>query len=224
VKATGGKVKAMRGKVKTVGSKVKAARKAKCPECGHRLANSAKFCAVCGADVSAPAPVKPRTEAAVKKPMLWQRVAAQLIDRILPLPFLVLVYPEWFWVVGAFHLLCEIGAGRSPGKVICRMRVVDAHTLKACGPVRGVFRRIGVALGQVAYCRWEWVPLAVAYDLISFLFVWRDRDGRRIEDKLFGVRVIGEGRFRKVKRECEECGATVSARARFCLHCGKRMG
>jgi hypothetical protein len=40
------KVKAAGGKVKTVGGKVKAARKAKCPECGHRLANSAKFCAV----------------------------------------------------------------------------------------------------------------------------------------------------------------------------------
>jgi uncharacterized RDD family membrane protein YckC len=218
-----GKVKDAGGKVKAVRGKVKAARKAKCPECGHRLANNAKFCAVCGAEVSAPAPVKPRTEAAVKKPMVWQRVAAQLIDRLLPLPFLVLVYPEWVWVVGAFHLICEIGAGRSPGKIICRMRVVDARSLKACGPVRGVFRRIGVALGQVAYCRWEWVTLAVAYDLLSFLFVWRDRDGRRIEDKLFGVRVIGEGRYRKVKRECEECGATVPARVRFCPHCGKRL-
>jgi len=219
-----GKVKAAGGKVKAVRGKVKAASKSKCPECGRRLANSAKFCVVCGADVSAPAPVKPRTEAAVKKPMLWQRVAAQLIDRLLPLPFLVLVYPEWVWVVGAFHLICEIGAGRSPGKMICRMRVVDARSLKACGPARGVIRRIGGALGQVAYCRWEWVPLAVAYDLISFLFVWRDRDGRRIEDKLFGVRVIGEGRYRKVKRECVECGATVAARSRFCPHCGKRPG
>lgn len=218
-----GKVKVAGGKVKAVRGKVKAARKAKCPECGRRLANSAKFCAVCGADVSAPAPVKPRTEVTVKKPMLWQRVVAQLIDRLLPLPFLVLVYPEWFWVVGAFHLICEIGAGRSPGKMICRMRVVDAGSLKACGPVRGVFRRIGVALAQVAYCRWEWVPLAVAYDLISFLFVWRDRDGRRIEDKLFGVRVIGEGRYRKVKRECEGCGATVPTRVRFCPDCGKRL-
>jgi uncharacterized RDD family membrane protein YckC len=153
---------------------------------------------------------------------LLRRVTAQLIDRLLPLPFLVLIYPRWFWVVGVYHLLCEMGSGRSPGKVICRMRVVDARSFKRCGPVRGLLRRVGVALGQVAYCRWEWVLYAVAYDLISFLFVWRDREGRRIEDKLLGTRVIGEGQYKKLTRRCSGCDATVSARSRYCPYCGKR--
>jgi len=147
-----------------------------------------------------------------------------LIDRLAPLPFVVWFYPDWIWVVGAFHLLCEIRAGRSPGKLICRMRTVDAWSLKPCGPARGVLRRIAVALTQVAYCRWELVPLAVAYDLISFLFVWRDRAGRRIEDILFGARVVGEGSYRKLKRQCEGCGAMITARSQFCPHCGNRPG
>jgi uncharacterized RDD family membrane protein YckC len=209
-----------------VGAKAKAARKMKCPVCGSRVAKETKFCAGCGVELSAATAVasvnEPRPEAAVRKPVLLQRVAAQLIDRLLPLPFLVLVYPKWFWVVGVFHLICEMWSGRSPGKVICRMRVVDAQTFRKCGPVRGLLRRVGVALGQVAYCRWEFVPFAVGYDLLSFLFVWRDRAGRRLEDMLFGVRVIGEGRYRKLRRQCAGCGEGVSARVQFCPHCGKR--
>jgi uncharacterized RDD family membrane protein YckC len=209
-----------------VGAGAKAARKMKCPACGSRVAKETKFCAICGADLSAASKatsaIKPRPEAAVKKPVLLQRVAAQLIDRLLSLPFLALVYPDWVWVVGAFHLICEMWSGRSPGKLICRMRVVDAGSLKVCGPVRGLLRRVGVALGQVAYCRWEWISFAIAYDLLSFLVVWRNGAGQRIEDKLLGTRVIGEGRYRKLERECAECGAKVSARARFCPHCGKK--
>ncbi|MGH9842016.1 MAG: hypothetical protein ACREEM_24935 [Blastocatellia bacterium] len=222
LKIASSKLKTTGGKLKTVSARVKAVRKTKCPDCGNRVAGGAKFCAVCGNDVSAPSTEKLRGEAAVKKPMLWQRGAAQLIDRLLPLPFLVLFYPKWIWVVGAFQLFCEVWAGRSPGKLICRMRVVDARSLKRCGPVRGLLRRLCVALGQVAWCRWEWVVFAVAYDLLSFLFVWRDRAGRRIEDHLLGTRVIGEGRYRKLKRPCEGCGAIVPARARFCPHCGKK--
>lgn len=209
------------GKAKAAGGRVKAARKAKCPECGSRLAANVKFCPGCGTEASATSTPRPRPEAAVKKPMLLQRGAAQVIDRLLPLPFLVYPYPRWIWVVGAFHLLCEIGAGRSPGKWIWRMRVVDARTLRPCGPIRGVIRRIGAALAQMAYCRWEWAPFAAGYDLISFLFVWASRDGRKIEDNLLRTRVIGEGRFRKLKRQCEWCKAMVSGRARFCPHCGK---
>lgn len=226
LKTVGGKVKRVGGKVKAVHGRVKSARGMKCPACDKRAAKGTKFCVVCGAELSsglsAASAIKPQPEAAVRKPVLLQRIAAQLIDRLLPLPFLALVYPEWFWVVGAFHLICEMWSGRSPGKVICRMRVVDERSLKKCGPVRGLLRRVCVALGQVAYCRWEFVMFAVGYDLVSFLFVWRDRAGQRIEDLLLGTRVIGEGRYRKLKRQCAGCGAMMLARARFCPHCGKR--
>jgi uncharacterized RDD family membrane protein YckC len=214
------------GKVKTVHGKVKTPRKMKCPVCDRRLAKETKFCTGCGTELSATlaatSAVKPQPEASVGKPILMQRVAAQLIDRLLPLPFLALVYPRWFWVVGVFHLICEMWSGRSPGKMMCRMRVVDAASLKKCGPARGLLRRVGVALGQAAYCRWELVPFAVAYDLVSFLVVWRNRQGRRIEDLLFGTRVIGEGRYRKLKRQCAGCGSAVPARSRFCPNCGNK--
>lgn len=85
-----------------------------------------------------------------------------------------------------------------------------------------MLRRAVVALGQVAYCRWEYVPFAVAYDLISFLFVWRDRKGRRIEDLLIGTCVIGESHYRNLKSKCAVCGQSMPARVRFCPHCGKR--
>ncbi len=204
--------------------KAKAARWAKCQSCGRRIANSSQFCTVCGASRSATSSVQPQpVSEAVKKPIIFQRVAAQLIDRLAPLPFLVLFYPDWVWVVGAFHLICETSSGRSPGKWICRIRVVDAASLKKCGPLRVMLRRLGSAFAQVAYCRWEWVPVAVAYDFISFLFVWRDRSGQRIEDKLLGIRVISEGSFRNLKRRCTACGAAISARARFCPQCGRKF-
>lgn len=217
-----GKVKAISGRVGAMRSRAAAARGIKCPACGSRAATGTRFCMGCGTDLTKPATassaVRPRTE----RPVVLRRVAAQAIDRLLPLPFLVLVYPDWAWAVGAFHLVCEMWSGRSPGKLICRLRVVDDGTMKRCGPVRGMLRRVAVAAGQVAYCRWEYVPLAVAYDLVSLLFVWRR--GRRIEDLLFGTRVIGEGRYRNLKRKCAGCGQSISARARFCPHCGKRPG
>lgn len=222
-----GKVRAISGRIGTMRGKVAAARGMKCPSCGGRAAAGTRFCMVCGADLtaknlSASSAVRPRPR--TERPVVLRRVAAQAIDRLLPLPFLVLVYPDWAWAVGAFHLVCEMWSGRSPGKLICRLRVVDDGTMKRCGPVRGMLRRVAVAAGQVAYCRWEYLPLAVAYDLVSLLFVWRERKGRRIEDLLFGTRVIGEGRYRNLKRKCAGCGQSISARARFCPHCGKRPG
>ncbi len=215
------RLRAAAGVVRTF-RRAKALRRAKCQSCGQRIANNTQFCAVCGASRSATSLVKLQPADAIKKPILLQRVMAQLIDRLAPLPFLVWFYPDWIWVVGAYHLLCEIFSGRGPGKLISRTRVVDVRSFKKCGPLRAMLRRLGAALGQMAYCRWEWLLCAFAYDLISFLFIWRDRAGQRLEDMLIGTRVISEGNYRKLKRLCAACGASFSVRARFCPQCGRK--
>lgn len=217
-----GKVRAISSRVGAMRSRAAAARGIKCPACGGRAATGTRFCMGCGMDFTKPATMSSAVRPRVERPVVLRRAAAQAIDRLLPLPFLVLVYPDWAWAVGAFHLVCEMWSGRSPGKMICRLRVVDDATMKRCGPVRGMVRRAGVALGQVAWCRWEYVPFAAAYDLVSFLFVWRERKGRRIEDLILGTRVMGEGIYRNLKRKCAGCGQSMPARARYCPHCGKR--
>jgi uncharacterized RDD family membrane protein YckC len=197
----------------------------KCKACGKRLPDGALFCPACGVARAARAPAKTLQTAVVKKPLLLRRVLAQLIDRMVTLPFLVLVYagwPQWVWAAVVFQLLFDGFTGRGPGKWICRLRVADAKSLKPCAGLRAILRRVGAAAGQVAYCRWEWLPFALGYDFIALLFVWRDRAGQRLEDKLLGTRVLSEGIFRQRKQECSACGSQLSARARFCPRCGNR--
>lgn len=196
----------------------------KCKACGKRLTDGALYCPVCGMARNGLVPAKAQGSTA-KKPRLFRRVLAQLIDRVLTLPFLVLVYSgweKWLWAAVAFHLLCDAFTGRSPGKWVCRIRVADARTLTKCRGLRAMLRRVGVAATQGAYSRWEWMPFALGYDLIAFLFLWRDPAGQRLEDKLLGTRVLGESVFRPQKWECASCGNQVAARARFCPKCGNR--
>lgn len=202
-----------------------ALRGVKCKACGKRLSDGALFCPACGVARGTLAPAKTPHPAVVKKPLMLRRVLAQLVDRLLTLPFLILVYagwPKWVWAAVAVQLLFDGFTGRSPGKWLCRLRVADAKSLKPCAGLRAILRRVGVAAGQVAYCSWEGLPFALGYDFISWLFVWRDRVGQRLEDKLLGTRVLGEGAFRKRKPECSACGTQLNTRARFCPRCGNR--
>lgn len=217
--------------IQTAAAIARAARRAaalrgtKCRVCGKRMAEGVQFCSACGAARTARASAKPQAGSGVKKPNVFRRVLAQAIDRLVTLPFLVLVYsgwPKWMWGAVGVHLLCDAFTGRGPGKWICRLRVADARSLAKCGGARAILRRVGVAAAQAAYCHWETLPFALGYDFLSFLFVWRDPAGQRLEDKLLGTRVLGEGAFRKRKWECGTCGNQVAARARFCPKCGNR--
>src|SRR5438105_15479046 len=63
------------------------------------------------------------------KPALWRRGLAELIDRLLPLPWLAFIFPKWVVIVFLYHLLCDAGTERrSLGKWVCRLRVIAVET------------------------------------------------------------------------------------------------
>ncbi|MBI1766719.1 MAG: RDD family protein [Acidobacteria bacterium] len=100
------------------------------------------------------------------RPRLWQRLGAELINRLTPLlivcpvfafPLLLVRGDEYILLfcllgVGAWHLFCD-GSPRlpSPGKWLFRLRVVSVfgHT---CPVWRKALRRGGTACTQMFYC------------------------------------------------------------------------
>lgn len=132
------------------------------------------------------------------KPALWRRTVANLIDRMLPLPFLAFFFPEWVVVVFVYHLLADCSPERrSAGKFICRLRVISAGDDRKCEWWQSVFRRISFALSQSAWCLWQWIPFVLLYELASLAWVILNPDGRRFDDWLAGTRVVTEGSYRR---------------------------
>lgn len=143
------------------------------------------------------------------KPGLWRRVLASLVDRIVPLPFLVWVFPQWVVVVALYNCLAEVAAERrSLGKTLCRLRVVSnraGRTGEKCAWWQAVLRRLGLAASQTAWCLvWlhvEWLPCVLAYELLSLVCVATDPLGRRLEDFIAGTRVVTERAYRRENRQ-----------------------
>lgn len=189
-----------------------------CRACGAAVRRSAGFCASCGA-----------AQAGVmsslilwSRPGMARRALAEIIDRLMPLPFLAYLFPLWVWVVMAYHPLCDGSpSGRSVGKWACRLRVVSTTTGEACGVWRSILRRLPTALGQAAYCTWMMIPLVIAYELGSLAFVWLNPSGRRPEDYLAGTQVITRSAYLRMHRRCALCGERMAARARYCSQCGR---
>jgi uncharacterized RDD family membrane protein YckC len=164
-------------------------------ECGARIVPSARFCHQCGvaSHIIRPAAIATESRALVR------RVLAEVVDRLLPLPFIAYLFPPWMAVVVIFHLICDGSpSGRSPGKWIFRLRVVSISSNAPCGVWRSILRRLPTALGQAAYCSWVLVPVVLAYELVSLAFVWLNPSGRRFEDYLAGTHVITEGQYKRV--------------------------
>jgi uncharacterized RDD family membrane protein YckC len=188
-------------------------------ECGAQLPNGASFCPACGTaahNVQSSAVTSRQSTVA-------RRFLAEVIDRLVPLPFIAYVFPPWVLVVIAYHLICDgAPSGRSPGKWIFRLRVVSVSSKQPCGICRAALRRLSIALGQAAYCTWALVPFAIAYELVSLAFVWLNPTGRRIEDYLAGTQVISEGQYQKLRPACAGCGERVPVSTKFCPYCGTR--
>jgi uncharacterized RDD family membrane protein YckC len=165
-------------------------------ECGARVLPSAQFCHQCGAAAHVLHPAAVASES----PALTRRLLAEIVDRLLPLPFIAYLFPPWVLVVVAYHLICDGSpSGRSPGKWMLRLRVCSIAENAPCGVWRSVLRRLPTALGQAAYCSWVLVPVVLAYELVSFAFVWLNPSGRRFEDYLAGTQVITEGQYRRFR-------------------------
>ena len=139
------------------------------------------------------------------KPGLWRRALASVADRILPLPFLVWLIPQWILMVAVYHCLAEVTVNRcSFGKALCRLRIVSTRTGEKCAWWQAVLRRIGIAASQTAWCLvWlhaEWVPYLLAYELLSLVCVVTDPLGRRPEDFIAGTRIVTERAYRQTQQ------------------------
>lgn len=188
-------------------------------ECGARLMTGARFCAHCGAATHTFRPSAIASESRA----ITRRMLAEVVDRLVPLPFIAYLFPPWVLVVVAYHLICDGSpSGRSPGKWLFRLRVVSISTNEPCGVWGSILRRLPIALGQAAYCSWALVPFVIAYDLVSLAFVWLNPTGRRFEDYFAGTQVISEQQYQKLRPQCDACGLRVTLAATFCPHCGTR--
>lgn len=189
-----------------------------CRACGEAIIRGAGFCASCG---SAQTGVTPSLILR-SRPGMLRRVLAEIIDRLIPLPFLAYLFPLWVLVVVAYHLICDGSpSGQSVGKRVCRLCVVSTSLGEPCGVWRAMLRRLPTALGQAAYCEWMMIPVVIAYELVSVAFVWLNPTSRRIEDYLAGTQVITRSAYGKLHRCCALCGERLSVRARYCSQCGQ---
>jgi uncharacterized RDD family membrane protein YckC len=158
------------------------------------------------------------------RPGMVRRALAEIIDRLMPLPFLAYRFPLWVLVVIAYHLICDgLLSGQSVGKWVCRLCVVSTTTGEPCGVGRAVLRRLPTAFGQAAYCAWMMIPVVLAYELVSLALVWLNPPGRRIEDYLAGTQVITRSAYLRVHRRCALCGERMAAGASYCSQCGRTV-
>jgi uncharacterized RDD family membrane protein YckC len=135
------------------------------------------------------------------KPALWRRGLAELIDRMLPLPWLAFFFPKWIVIVFLYHLLCDAGTERrSLGKWICRLRVIAAETGGKPALSQAIARRVGSAASQAAWCVWQWMWVALIYEIVALVCVSLSPAGQRLEDWMVGTRVVTERAYRRMKR------------------------
>ncbi|MBL8170430.1 MAG: RDD family protein [Acidobacteria bacterium] len=155
---------------------------------------------------TAQTPAQPATATQTSGNGVWpraplaRRLLADVIDRLVPLPFIVAGYfwPEWILVVFAWHWLRDAGPQRrSFGKLICRLRVVQDGSRARCAWWQAAMRRMGMALAQAAYCLPGWMLWAFVYDLVALSFVLLTPSGQRPEDFAAGTMVVTEAAYRK---------------------------
>ncbi|MGH9843630.1 MAG: RDD family protein [Blastocatellia bacterium] len=134
-------------------------------------------------------------------PAFYRRGLAELLDRLMPLPFLAFFFNEWVVVVFLYHLLCCCSQGRrSVGMWVCRLRVISVDTGRKCAGWQAAFRRAGSAVSQAAWCLWQGLPFVLAYELISLASVLIHPRGRRPEDWLAGTQVVTERGYRRLQK------------------------
>ncbi|MGA9772013.1 MAG: RDD family protein [Blastocatellia bacterium] len=193
-------------------------RAGECLSCGAAVRRGMGFCSVCGSEQAC---VRPRLVLR-SRPGILRRVLAEIIDRLVPLPFLTYLFPLWIWVVVAYHLLCDGSpSGQSVGKWVCRLCVISTASGEPCGIWRAMLRRLPTALGQAAYCAWMMIPLVIAFELVSLAFVWLNPTGRRLEDYFTGTQVITRNAYGKLHRCCALCGERLFVGAKYCPQCGQ---
>jgi uncharacterized RDD family membrane protein YckC len=174
----------------------------RCQRCGGELAQDHQFCPICGHTLHEQNVPLQTVARSLPKASTMRRVVASLIDRCLPCPFLVLVYPPWVLVVVAYHLFVEgLWQGRSPGKRLLGLRTISLEHIEPCTLLRAMLRNMLTTARQLAYLSLVFFPLALLVDVVELLVVLGRRDGRRLGDFLAGTIVVREQTFTGVQGE-----------------------
>lgn len=139
---------------------------------------------------------QPVMSAPLAKAPVLRRAAAQIIDRLLPLPFLAVIFLPWLAVVIAYELFRD-AAGASVGK-----RLMGLQTVIATGPTpgrpcnagRSFLRNLGGSAVRILYAIPFLIPVGLTLDLIEALLAGFSPHGRRLGDLIAGTQVIARER------------------------------
>jgi uncharacterized RDD family membrane protein YckC len=129
-----------------------------------------------------------------RKAPLFRRLAADIIDGIIPLPFIATFFPVWVVVPILYALFCD-SQGASVGKkllglsVVCCSKNPNQHGV-LCNTGRSVLRNAGYLIGALCTLSAVLSPLGIGYNITEAILVWFRKDGRRLGDLLAGTQVV----------------------------------
>ena len=135
---------------------------------------------------------EPRYQAE-KAPVL-RRLGAALIDRLVPLPFLIPFFWPWALVVIAYDLLRD-AKGASVGKRLLGLETVRVSSDpglrgQPCTPGHSFLRNLLWAGGRLCYLSLLLSPVGFALDMTACLMAFLAPDGRHLGDRIGGTRVV----------------------------------
>ncbi len=136
--------------------------------------------------------VEPRGRAE-KAPVL-RRMAAGLVDRLLPLPFLAAFFWPWALVVIAYDLGRD-AQGASVGKQLLGLKTVmvspdPALDGQPCTAGLSVLRNLLWAGARVCYLSVVLMPVGIALDVTGCLMAALTPEGRHLGDRIGGTQVV----------------------------------
>jgi len=130
---------------------------------------------------------------AEKAPVL-RRLAAALVDRLLPLPFLAAFFWPWALVVIAYDLGRD-ARGASVGKRLLGLKTVmvspdPALDGQPCSAGRSLLRNLLWAGSRLCYLSVVLAPLGIALDVTGCLMAALTPEGRHLGDRIGGTQVV----------------------------------
>ena len=148
------------------------------------------------------APVQPLVRVAgtaeprgrAEKASAGRRLAAGLIDRLLPLPFLAAFFWPWALVVLAYDLGRD-APGASVGKRLLGLKTVMVSPDpildgQPCTAGRSLLRNLLWAGSRVCYLSVALAPLGFALDVTGCVMACLTPEGRHLGDRIGGTRVV----------------------------------
>jgi uncharacterized RDD family membrane protein YckC len=126
----------------------------------------------------------------------FRRSCADIIDRIVTLPFIAYFFPLWAFVCLGYELLSDM-KGQSVGKRLLGLETViisknaNQHGQR-CNLGRSLLRNLLPCLARLCYLSHLLAPLGFIYDVVEIGLVLFSKSGRRIGDLVAGTQVTTE--------------------------------